>query len=130
MTKGKQISLPFVDIKNAILGKNYELSILFATPDFAQKLNKEYRKKSYTPNVLSFPYSKNSGEIVLSLKVIRESASDYDYTYHDFIGYLLIHGCLHLKGMEHGGIMESEEEKYKKKFKIYSKSKSSLSLKK
>ena len=31
----------------------------------AQKLNKTYRKKTYTPNVLSFPLSKNEGEIFI-----------------------------------------------------------------
>jgi probable rRNA maturation factor len=115
-TKGKLPSLPFAEMAKKILGKNYELSLVFATPKTAQKLNKTYRKKSYTPNVLAFPYSIKSGELIICLSVIKNSAKDFDMTYTEFLAYLVIHGMLHLKGMEHSSTMESAEEKFCKFF--------------
>ncbi len=110
-TKGKPGSLPFAQMANKILGKNYELSLVFTTPKIAQKLNKTYRAKSYTPNVLAFPYSIKNGELILCLSVIKNSAKDFDMTYEEFLAYLVIHGMLHLKGFEHGSTMEDAEKK-------------------
>ncbi len=119
-TKGKLPRLPFVRMKDDILGKKYELTIIFATPKKIQELNKTFRKKDYVPNILSFPLDKNSGEIYLCLSVIRNTAGEHDYNYKNFIPYLVIHGMLHLKGYEHGSTMDALEAKWTKHFNIFS----------
>ena len=43
-TKGKLPSLPFVQIKNKILGKKYELDLVFVNEKKIHALNKTYRK--------------------------------------------------------------------------------------
>lgn len=116
MTKGKLPSLPFVRLRDAILGPDYELSIMFATPAVSRALNKQYRDKDYPTNILSFPLSKKSGEIVISLAKARADAKNFDKPYPKFLGYLLIHGMLHLKGFDHGSRMDTQEELYSKKF--------------
>lgn len=116
MNKGKLPRLPFVQMAETILGKKYELSIVFATKKVSQKLNREFRGKNKPTNILSFPLSKNSGELVLEPKTIWKQAPDFGMPYEKFIGYLVIHGMLHLKGMEHGSTMERREKLLKKKF--------------
>ena len=59
-----------------------------------------------TSNILSFPLSKTSGEILICPK----AAKPYS------VGYLFIHGLLHLKGRVHGATMEREERRLLKAF--------------
>ena len=118
MTKGKLPRLPFANVKDKILGKKYSLTVVFATPKYIQNLNKKYRNKEYIPNVLAFPIEKNSGEIYLSLSTIKKEAKKHDYSYDNFVFYLLIHGVLHLKGYDHGSTMDAEENKLTRFFNI------------
>lgn len=103
-------------IKNYILGERYSLSVNFVSPAIAQKLNIDYRQKDYIPNILSFPLSKSEGEIFICLSVARKEAKKFSLTYKKFLTLLLVHGCLHLKGMDHGDKMSEEEERISKKF--------------
>ena len=65
-TKGKLPSLPFLDMKNAVLGPEYDLSVVFVGDEESRKINIETRDKGYIPNVLSFPLNDVSGEIFLN----------------------------------------------------------------
>ena len=93
-------------IKNKVLGKKYELSLVFVGPARSRKLNRLYRKKDKVANVLSFSVSRSEGEIFLSVKKKEEILS------------LFIHALCHLKGHRHGSRMESEEKTYRKFFNI------------
>lgn len=115
-TKGKLPSLPFASMKDAVLGKKYELSVFCAGEKMARKINKETRGKDYATNILSFPLSKNTGEIIFQLDKVKKDAKDFDMTYEQFLKFLFIHGLLHLKGLDHGKKMESEEKKFLKRF--------------
>lgn len=115
-TKGKLPRLPFARLKDAILGEEYELSVAILTPLQSRKLNREYRQKDYSANVLSFPYSESSGELFLDPETSAKHAVDFDMTRSKFLLFLVIHGMLHLKGLDHGSTMEKEEKKFLKKF--------------
>jgi len=115
-TKGHLPRCPFVSIKNTILGKNYELGIIFLPSSKQKKLNITYRGKNETTNILSFPFSKNSGEITFDPVLIKKEAKLFDMTYSEFLKYLVIHGCLHLKGFKHSSTMEAQEKKYLEMF--------------
>lgn len=117
-TKGKLPRLPFALLKDAILGKKYELSIAFVGHATSRKLNLAYRGKDKPTNVLSFPLSENSGEIIVDLAKAKSEAPDFEEKFEPFVGFLLIHGMLHLKGFDHGSTMEAMEIKFRKKFKI------------
>lgn len=108
--------VPFLRMKEVILGKQYTLTIIFARPEEVRVRNKEYRGKDYTTNVLSFPLSKTEGEIYISLSKVRSGAKDFDMSYQEFLHFLLIHGMLHLKGYDHSSTMEKLEGNYLKKF--------------
>ena len=115
-TVGTIPSLPFFDVVQKILGKKYTLRLIFSTEKNIQYLNKTHRKKTYIPNTLAFPLSENEGEIYMSLKIMRSQAKEYTLSYPDFILFLFIHSCLHLKGYAHGSTMEEQERKYLKQF--------------
>ena len=106
----------FASIADDILGKKYELSLVFSGTTRSRRLNKEVRGKDYIPNILSFPYEKNEGEIIITLSNIKREAPQYEMSEKKYLIFLFIHGCLHLKGMNHCTKMDSLEEKYLAKY--------------
>jgi probable rRNA maturation factor len=115
-TKSKLPRLPFVSIKEAVLGPRYELGLRFLPKTKQQELNRIYRGFDKTTNVLSFPVSKISGDITFDLQKVKKDAPLFDMTYPQFLKYLFIHGLLHLKGFEHSSTMEKEEKKFMRMF--------------
>ncbi len=94
-------------IKNAVLGKRYDLSVALIAPAAmrrAMKYKTSPTKK--TSNVLAFPLSKTSGEILICASAAKPFS----------IGFLFIHGLLHLKGLKHSVTMEREEDRLLKRF--------------
>lgn len=115
--KGGELPLvPFADIKNTLLGKKYNLTIIFCSPKESQDRNRTYRDKDYPTNILSFPLDEKEGEIYISLSIVRRDAKKFNMTPLHFLHLLMVHGCLHLKGHDHGSTMEALEAKYTKKF--------------
>jgi len=117
-TRTKPPALPFEEMKNDILGKQYELSLVFVGDIKSQRLNQTYREKSYIPNVLSFPLDDTTGEIFINPRQAKREAKKHDMSLVGFIGFLFIHGLLHLKGHAHGDTMENAEIRYKKKYQL------------
>jgi rRNA maturation RNase YbeY len=117
-TRGKLPSLPFLRMKNAILGEDYELSLVFVGRNKAIQLHKDWKSKNDPVNILSFPLSKTEGEIIISLEKARSECKHFDRGYENYLAFLFIHGCTHLKGFAHGNKMEQEEKKYREQFKI------------
>jgi len=117
-TKAKMPRLAFLRIKEAVLGKRYELSVAIVGASKMRSLNKRWRDKDAPTDILSFSLSKSSGEIYLSPGEAKKEAVKFDRTYDNFILFLFIHGLVHLKGYDHGAIMESIETKFRKRFGI------------
>ncbi len=115
-TKGKLPRLPFVSIKNEILGKDYQLGLTLLSAKEQQKINLQTRGKDETTNILSFVLTKETGEITVDPDKIKKDAPLFDMSYTQFFKFLFIHGCLHLKGFEHSSKMEKLEQKYLKIF--------------
>lgn len=108
----------FKKIKEIILGKKYELSLVFIDSKEAKRLNKQYRNKTYTPNVLSFPLTKNSGEIFIDPITAKKEALKFGRNEKNHVTALFIHALLHLKGYRHGSRMEKAEQKVRTNFNI------------
>ena len=115
-TKGRIPNLPFSQIKNDILGKKYELSLVFPNTKDSQILHTQWKGKKDPVNVLSFPLDENEGEIFITLGKARIEAKEFGMSYREYLLFLFIHGCLHLKGMDHGASMEEKERYYLKKY--------------
>ena len=90
-----------------MLGKRYELSFAFlSTAQMRKAMRYKKSPTQKTSNVLAFPLSKTSGEILICRAAAKPYTTDY----------LFIHGCLHLKGRRHGATMEREERQILNKF--------------
>lgn len=96
----------FVPVKNYVLGRHYDLSVAFLNSKEMREVTWRTKRQRKVSNVLSFPLSKTSGEIL----ICPSAAKPYS------VEYLFIHGLLHLKGRRHSATMEREEEKLLKRF--------------
>lgn len=104
--------LPIEEIKNDILGKHYELSFAFIDKKRSQFLNKTYRDFDEPTDILSFPLEKNCGEILICKAMAKIKAPKFGMTFKNYLLFLVIHGNLHLKGLQHGVKMEKYELAY------------------
>jgi rRNA maturation RNase YbeY len=117
-TRGTLPRVDFVSLKNAVMGASYDLSVALVQPAEAKRVTWETKRKQKASNVLSFPLSSNSGEIIICPYTARTQAPDYHATRDNFIAYLFIHGLFHLKGHKHGATMEDNERRVLKRFGI------------
>lgn len=117
-TKDQIPEADYKTIKEEALGKDYRLTLIFTDPERLKKLNTIYRDKTHTTDILSFPYSEDEGEIYICLSEAEKEASKFNRPIANFIPFLFIHGCVHLKGHDHGSKMEAIESSLRKKFNI------------
>jgi rRNA maturation RNase YbeY len=116
--RGPVLRIPFEEIATSILGMSYELSLVICADTLARKMNIAYRKKTYSPNVLSFPIDKNEGEIFLNVRKAEREARQFDTSLQKRLALLFVHGCFHLKGLAHGRTMEASEQRVLSRFKL------------
>jgi probable rRNA maturation factor len=98
-----------------------EISVTFVNNEQIQELNKQYRSKDVSTDVLSFPMGENGvydvnhttgakilGDIVISMEKAVEQADRYGHSLEREVGYLAAHSMLHLLGYDHedGGIQK------------------------
>jgi len=118
LTKDRVPALPFFALKNSTLGAKYNLSLVIVGDARSCQLNLKYRKKSYTPNVLSFPLDEKSGEIFLNLKQAKRESASREESLRYFVALLFIHSMLHLIGNRHSSTMEETELRILSKYNI------------
>lgn len=83
-----------------------------------RKLNREYRRKDYPTDVLSFPSAalETLGDIAISTGRARAQAREFGHSLEDEIRILMLHGVLHLMGMDHesdSGKMARAEKRWR-----------------
>ena len=98
---------------------NYEISISFLDDAQISRLNKEYRGKDSSTDVLSFPVKKDGGpglnpetgakmlgDIAICIPKVYEQAEHFGHSIQREFAYLTVHAMLHLLGYDHeeGGI--------------------------
>jgi probable rRNA maturation factor len=66
-----------------------------------RRLNSQFRKRQKATNVLSFPYGKGTGDIVLCHPVIAREARSQGKSIAAHYAHLVVHGILHLRGYDH-----------------------------
>jgi probable rRNA maturation factor len=85
-----------------------------------QRLNREFLSHDYPTDVLSFPSGTRDGflgELAISVDRAAAQASEHGHTANDEIRILMLHGVLHLMGMDHdrdGGQMRRTEARWRK----------------
>ena len=109
-------SLRFEAMALSILGARYDLSLVMCGDALAQQMNARYRRRKYSPNVLSFPYGKREGEIFLNVRKAEREARQMGTSSKARLAILFVHGCFHLKGHRHSATMERLERAVLRKF--------------
>lgn len=99
------------------LDNRKEVGLVLVTPRRIQELNKQFRHKNQTTDILSFNYqevgvsqdrdvffdhaSNAWGDLVVCLKQIKNQAQAAKKSWQAELTEVLIHGILHLMGMDH-----------------------------
>ena len=79
-----------------------ELSIAFVDDDAMRDLNRKFRRKNKTTDVLTFRGDGPLlGEIVISIDQARRQAADEKHSLAIEVRYLILHGILHAMGYDH-----------------------------
>ncbi|WP_026399776.1 rRNA maturation RNase YbeY [Acholeplasma equifetale] len=87
------------------------MHVIFVTNEQIHELNKNYRNVDRPTDVLSFPNDEDEetlGDIFISIEKVVEQANEYGHSIDREVGFLAVHGYLHLMGYDHH---TKEEEK-------------------
>ena len=100
-----------------------EVSITFVTNERIREINREYRHKDQPTDVISFALEEMGedeieivgadmprvmGDIIISVERAIEQAEEYNHSFSRELGFLALHGFLHLLGYDH---LEEQDEK-------------------
>ena len=96
-----------------------EIGYLFVDDEKILEVNREYLGHDYYTGVITFDYDEDEtvrGDIVISLDTVRSNAQLFGKTYEEELYRVIIHGILHLCGINDKGpgereIMEAAENK-------------------
>lgn len=87
------------------VGLRGEVDVLLADDATLRRLNKTFRGKNKATDVLSFPAAENpdghAGDLAISLDTAARQAAAFGHSLRDEVRILLLHGLLHLSGMDH-----------------------------
>ncbi|AGZ24458.1 MULTISPECIES: rRNA maturation RNase YbeY [Staphylococcus] len=104
------------------INEDAELSITFVDKSEIQEINKMYRDKDKVTDVISFALEEDEpdidmsefdiprvlGDIIICTDVAQEQSESYGHSFERELGFLALHGFLHLLGYDH---MNEEDEK-------------------
>ncbi len=100
-----------------------EVSVTFVSNERIQEINREYRDKDAATDVISFAMEELGegevelvgadlpnvlGDIIISVPRAREQAEEYGHAFERELGFLAVHGFLHLLGYDH--MTEADEK--------------------
>ena len=96
-----------------------EIGYMFVDDEKILEVNNEYLGHDYYTDIITFDYCEGNvlnGDIVISLDTVRTNAEKFGKTYEDELFRVIIHGVLHLCGINDKGpgereIMEENENK-------------------
>ncbi len=89
-----------------------EVGYLFVDDEKILEMNRQYLGHDYYTDVITFDYSEGNrlnGDIVISLDTVRSNASQYGRPYDEELHRVIIHGILHLCGINDKGPGEREQ---------------------
>ena len=101
-----------------------EFACLITTDAELQRLNRAFLHKDYATDVLSFPADHEGGltdrylgDLAISWQRAREQAREFGHSVETEIQVLMLHGVLHLSGLDHetdGGRMSRTEKRWRR----------------
>ncbi|MDP3762574.1 MAG: rRNA maturation RNase YbeY [bacterium] len=107
-------ALPWQEACHKILGGKYELDLIFTPAPFMRQMNRRYRQKNKSTNVLAFSLASRAGEILVDPALAKKEAKFYGEAFKKYLWRLYVHALLHLKGLRHGRTMDKAAAKFLK----------------
>ena len=116
----------FLRSAKAAVGLRGEVSVLLSDDRTLRRLNREWRGKDKATDVLSFPAARelhglSAGDLAVSLETAGRQAAKHGHSLRDEVRLLLLHGLLHLTGMDHetdDGAMAAREAELRVKLRV------------
>jgi probable rRNA maturation factor len=78
-------------------------TVVLTSDGAVKRLNARYRGRNKPTNVLTF----DSGDVILAAGVVRREARAAGRRVAHVLAHLVVHGALHLRGLDHGGAGEA-----------------------
>jgi probable rRNA maturation factor len=107
------------------VGLDGDVEVLLADDATLRGLNKTFRHKNKATDVLSFPAAENpyghAGDLAISLDTAGRQAAAFGHTLRDEVRILLLHGLLHLSGLDHeidNGEMAAREAELRRELRL------------
>lgn len=108
------------------VGLSGEVDVLLADDATLKRLNRDFRGKNKATDVLSFPSpdeiaAVHAGALAISLDTAARQAKTYGHTLRDEVRILLLHGLLHLSGLDHetdDGEMAARESELRRELRL------------
>jgi probable rRNA maturation factor len=96
----------FLNRARSAVGLEGDVDVLLADDPTLRRLNKTFRGKNKATDVLSFPAPDeiardHAGDLAISLETAGRQAAVYGHSLRDEVRILLLHGLLHLSGLDH-----------------------------
>ena len=87
----------------AALARPAQVTLRYVAEAEGRRLNRQYRGKDYATNVLTFVYQDEplAGDVVICAPVVAREAKDQRKDVRAHHAHLVVHGLLHLQGMDH-----------------------------
>ena len=86
------------------LATDAEITVRIVGAEEGQQLNRDFRKKDYATNVLTFDYTQEpvvTADLVLCAPVIEREALEQNKSLEEHYAHMLVHGALHAQGWDH-----------------------------
>ncbi len=93
---------------------NWEFSLTLCDNKYIQEINRDYRNKDNPTDVITFVMSDeafpainmgdelySAGDIIISMETVKENSNYFKVDYQEEFKRVIIHGILHLKGLDH-----------------------------
>ena len=93
------------------LADDAEITVRIVDAEEGRTLNREYRKKDYATNVLTFDYAQEPvvmADLIICAPVIEQEADEQGKTLEAHYAHMLVHGTLHAQGWDHMKKKEAE----------------------
>ena len=108
------------------IGLQGEVEVLLTGDQALRRLNRQYRGKNKATDVLSFPGAPelvgvHAGDLAISLETAARQAAERGHSLRDEVRVLLLHGLLHLHGMDHetdAGEMAAREAELRRRLRL------------
>ena len=85
------------------LDGNRSLTVILTDDSYIRQLNKTYRDKDSSTDVLTFPDGTlhHLGDVFVSMETCQRQSVEYGHSFERELGFLVVHGLLHTLGYDH-----------------------------